>query len=107
MANFDPDGSGSLYFAKSGSLQDRALVDPNTPISHPASAFPTRLDDKTVVRGGYGIYYTLFERIGSEDQLALNPPFLINKTDRQQHAPVLMPAGWLPLKLPRSRPPSI
>jgi hypothetical protein len=32
----------------------------------------------TVVRGGYGIYYNLVERIGSEDQLALNPPGLRN-----------------------------
>ena len=27
---------------------------------------------------GYGIFYSLFDRIGSEDQLALNPPNLIN-----------------------------
>jgi hypothetical protein len=33
-----------------------------------------------VVRGGYGIFYTLFERVGSENQLALNPPYLINNT---------------------------
>jgi hypothetical protein len=30
------------------------------------------------VRGGYGVFYNLFDRIGSEDQLALNPPGLIN-----------------------------
>src|SRR5439155_243345 len=33
---------------------------------------------KTVLRGGYGIYYMLFERFGSEDQLALNAPFIVN-----------------------------
>ena len=37
-----------------------------------------KLDDKTVLRGGYGIFYNLFDRVGSEDQLALNPPGLIN-----------------------------
>ena len=30
MANFNPAGSGSLVFAKSGSIQDRSLVQPNT-----------------------------------------------------------------------------
>ena len=36
--------------------------------------------ENTVFRGGYGIYYLLLERFGSEDQLALNPPFLIQNT---------------------------
>jgi hypothetical protein len=31
-----------------------------------------------VLRGGYGIFYNMFDRIGSEDQLGLNLPFLIN-----------------------------
>ena len=33
-----------------------------------------------MIRGGYGIYYLLLERFGSEDQLALNPPFLVQTT---------------------------
>ena len=37
-----------------------------------------RLSDTTVLRGGYGIFYNLLDRIGSEDQLALNPPGLRN-----------------------------
>ena len=97
MANFNPAGSGSLNFAKSGSLEDRALVNPNYTnfgprfgVSYYASI------DKTVLRGGYGIYYTLFERIGSEDQLALNPPFLINKTIASNNAPVLVPEVGFP-----------
>ena len=36
MANFDPAGSGSLVFAKSGSLSNRALVNPNTKNFGPA-----------------------------------------------------------------------
>ena len=32
-----------------------------------------KVDDKTVLRGGYGIFYNMFDRIGSEDQIALNP----------------------------------
>jgi len=40
--------------------------------------FVYKLNDRTLVRGGYGVFYNLFDRVGSEDQIALNPPGLIN-----------------------------
>lgn len=42
MANFDPAGTGSLVFAKDGSLRDRALVDIHSKNFAPASALPIR-----------------------------------------------------------------
>ena len=37
-----------------------------------------QLNPETVVRAGYGRFFMLFERAGSEDQLSLNLPFLVN-----------------------------
>ena len=60
-----------------------------------------KLDDKTVLRGGWGVFYNLFDRVGSEDQLALNLPGLVNKTITQTSgSPVFFlqqgfPAGFL------------
>lgn len=77
LANFDPAGSGSLVTASSGSLSNRSLVQVNNTDFAPRIGATYSLGDKTVIRGGYGIYYLLFKRAGSEDQLALNPPGLL------------------------------
>jgi outer membrane receptor protein involved in Fe transport len=81
MANFDPaanGGAGGLVFAKDGSIADRALVNADKNNFAPRLGAIYRINDKTLVRGGYGIFYNQFDRIGSEDQLALNPPGLRN-----------------------------
>ncbi|HEY3626187.1 MAG TPA: TonB-dependent receptor [Terracidiphilus sp.] len=96
LANFDPAGSGSLRFAKSGSVGDRSLMDPNVTNFGPRFGVSYAVTDKTVLRGGYGIYYTGLERIGSEDQLALNPPFLINKTQASTTQSVITPEVGFP-----------
>jgi carboxypeptidase family protein/TonB-dependent receptor-like protein len=78
MANFDPAGAGKLVFASDGSIEDRALVNPDRNNFAPRIGAVYKLTDRTIIRGGYGIFYNQFERIGSEDQLALNPPGLLN-----------------------------
>ena len=96
VANFNPAGSGSLVFASSGDLGQRSLVNPNTTNFGPRVGASYSIDNQTVLRGGYGLYYTALERIGSEDQLSLNPPFLINKTIASNNAPVLTPSVGFP-----------
>ncbi|MDO8679039.1 MAG: TonB-dependent receptor [Acidobacteriota bacterium] len=81
LANFDPTangGAGGLIFAKDGSIADRALVNADKNNFAPRLGAIYRFNDKTLVRGGYGVFYNQFDRIGSEDQLALNPPGLRN-----------------------------
>src|SRR5262249_52536522 len=101
QTNFNPAGTGSLVFATDGSLADRSLVNPDYNNFAPRVGVVYRLDDKTILRGGGGIFYNLFERVGSEDQLALNLPGLVNKTITQTSgSPVFFlqqgfPAGFL------------
>jgi hypothetical protein len=101
QTNFIPGGSGSLVFATDGSLESRGLVQPDRNNFAPRVGAVYRLDDNTVLRGGWGIFYNLFDRVGSEDQLALNLPGLVNKTITQTSgSPVFFlqqgfPAGFL------------
>jgi hypothetical protein len=78
QTNFIPEGGGRLVFASEGSLEDRGLVKADKNNFAPRVGLVYKLNDKTVLRGGYGIFYNLFDRIGSEDQIALNPPGLTN-----------------------------
>lgn len=78
LSNFSPIGAGALLTAKDGSLSDRSLVNPNYKNFAPRVGLAYQLDNNTVLRAGYGIFYQMFERYGSEDQLSLNAPFLIN-----------------------------
>jgi len=78
LSNFDPTGAGTLLKATDGSLSDRSLVNPNYKNFAPRLGLAYQLDSNTVLRAGYGIFYQMFERYGSEDQLSLNAPFLIN-----------------------------
>lgn len=87
MSNFDPVAAAqattpaqalaSLRIASGGSLENRALTRPDRNNFAPRVGFAYSPIDKWVVRGGYGISYNLIDRLGSEDQLSLNPPFLV------------------------------
>jgi outer membrane receptor protein involved in Fe transport len=78
ISNFDPTGAGRLLQASSGSVANRALVDPDRNNFAPRLGLTYAPTPGSVFRGGYGIFYNLYDRIGSEDQLSLNLPFLIN-----------------------------
>lgn len=88
LVNFDPEAArrartpqealAALRIARDGALRDRALVRPDHLNFAPRFGFAYSPTESWVIRGGYGIYYNLLDRIGSEDQLALNPPFFVN-----------------------------
>jgi hypothetical protein len=61
-------------------LASRALINLNKNNWGPRVGLAFSPDHKTAFRAGFGIFYTLYERVGSEDEIALNPPGLVNNT---------------------------
>jgi hypothetical protein len=75
-ANFDHT-SGTFITAKSGDLFQEALIHPDRNDFAPRIGFSYSVTPKTVVRGGYGMFYNHANRLGREGLLGFNPPFII------------------------------
>jgi carboxypeptidase family protein/TonB-dependent receptor-like protein len=76
MTNFNP--LTGVKFTPANSPVGKSLVQPDKNNFAPRVGLAYQLTPETVVRAGYGRFFMLFERAGSEDQLALNLPFLVN-----------------------------
>jgi hypothetical protein len=97
QTNFNPAGTGSLIFATDGSLEERGLVKSDTNNLAPRIGGVYKINEKTVLRGGWGIFYNLFDRVGSEDQLGLNLPGLINNSlSRTSGTPLFLLSQGIP-----------
>ncbi|HEU0123354.1 MAG TPA: TonB-dependent receptor, partial [Bryobacteraceae bacterium] len=77
MANFDP-ATNTTVLAKDGSLFDRTLVKPDKNNWAPRIGLAYTLFPKTVIRAAYGVSYIHFNRLGGENLLAYNLPFVLN-----------------------------
>ncbi len=77
LSNFDPI-TQSLIQASGGSLYNRSLVHPDTQDWAPRIGFAWQAASKTVVRGGYGIAYNQFNRLGGENLLPYNGPSIVD-----------------------------
>jgi len=71
-SNFDP-ATDTMIQATSGSLYDRSLVHPDYKDYGPRLGLAYSPDAKTVIRSGYGISYTFFNRVGSAEE-GINAP---------------------------------
>jgi outer membrane receptor protein involved in Fe transport len=56
----------------------QGLIQPDKNNFGPRLGLAYQVSDQWVVRAGYGHFYQLFERIGSEDAMSLNLPWLVN-----------------------------
>ncbi|MCA1592988.1 MAG: TonB-dependent receptor [Acidobacteria bacterium] len=75
LTNLDP--LTGQKFTPANSKFGRSLVKADKNNFAPRVGLAYQLTNDTVVRAGYGRFYMLFERAGSEDQLALNLPFQV------------------------------
>ncbi len=83
MGTFDLDtspASPSLVYASAGSREDRALIATDTNNFMPRIGFAYRLNEATVIRSGYGIFYSYMEPFGDNEFLIGNPPFAYGVT---------------------------
>ena len=93
-SNFDP-ASNTLQRASSGSLYNRALVHPDYHDFGPRFGFAYSATPKTVVRGGYGITYSFFNRPGSAQEGINAPLALFGIKTQSISAGGTAPAGFL------------
>lgn len=82
LANYDP-ASNTIIQAKAGSLFDRSRVHPDFNNWAPRLGLAYQLTSKTVLRGGYGLAYIHFNRLGGENLLGYNGPNIVNLTINQ------------------------
>ncbi|MGB7721045.1 MAG: TonB-dependent receptor [Bryobacteraceae bacterium] len=71
-SNFDPT-TNTMIKATSGSLFNRSLTHPDYGDFGPRLGLAYSIDSKTVVRAGYGVSYTFFNRPGSAQE-GINAP---------------------------------
>jgi hypothetical protein len=83
LTNFDP-ATNTLIEATDGSIYDRALVNPDTNNFAPRLGAAYSLTDKTILRGGYGVSYIHFNRLGGENLLSFNGPHVVALNITQQ-----------------------
>jgi hypothetical protein len=81
--------------ATSGSLYNRSLVNPNYHDFGPRLGLAYSIDTKTVVRSGYGISYTFFNRPGSSEEGINAPNALFGVINQSIPAGGPVPAGFL------------
>jgi hypothetical protein len=83
LANFDP-ATRTLIQAKDGSLYDRSGVDPDRNNFAPRIGVAYALTPRTTIRSGYGVSYIHFNRLGGENILGYNGPFIVGASVSQQ-----------------------
>jgi hypothetical protein len=77
LTNIDP-ATGQTFTAKDGSIFDRALIHPDRDDIAPRVGVVWSVTPTIVLRGGWGVFYQQTDRYGSESQLGLNLPQLVD-----------------------------
>lgn len=78
LTNIDPATGAILTAKSSGSVFERTLIQPDRNDFAPRIGIAWTVTPQIVMRGGYGIFYQQTDRYGSESQLGLNLPQLVD-----------------------------
>jgi hypothetical protein len=101
MTNIDPATGAILTSKADGSIDDRTLVHPDRNNFAPRVGVAWNPAARLVIRGGYGIFYQEYDRYGSESQLALNPPQLVDVSlianSGSEPPPMILRNGFAPV----------
>jgi hypothetical protein len=93
-SDFDPT-TDTMIKAKPGSLFNRSLVHPDDRDFGPRLGLAYSIDSKTVIRAGYGISYTFFNRVGSALEGINAPQALFGVINQSIPAGGAVPASFL------------
>ena len=95
LANYDP-ATGSIVLAGVNGVS-RSTLNTDTNNFGPRIGFAYSLtnDGKTVLRGGYGIFYSL-DRGGIANQLTQNPPFIVTQFNFSGPGSAIPLSGQIP-----------
>jgi hypothetical protein len=85
-----------LIQATDGSIENRALVQPDRNNFAPRLGMAFSVNDKTIVRSGYGVSYIHFNRMGGENLLSFNGPHVVAINITQQPSQGLCGANTPP-----------
>ena len=78
LTNIDPATGQIITASSSGSVFERALINPDRNDFAPRIGAAWTVRPNVVLRAGYGIFYQQTDRYGSESQLGLNLPQLVD-----------------------------
>ncbi len=101
MTNIDPATGEIFTSTDGGDIFSRALVHPDRNNIAPRISFNYQPSDRWVIKGGYGIFYQHTDRYGSESQMSLNPPQLLDtniQANSRSAPPVfILREGFIPI----------
>jgi carboxypeptidase family protein/TonB-dependent receptor-like protein len=101
LTNIIPETGEIVTARDSGSVYDRTLIHPERNDFAPRVGVAWSASSRTVVRGGYGIFYQQQDRYGSESQLGLNLPQLVDvaltANSPNDAPPLVLSQGFTPL----------
>ena len=78
LTNIDPATGDIITASSSGSVFEQTLIRPDRNDFAPRVGVAWTVTPRMVLRGGYGIFYQQTDRYGSESQLGLNLPQLVD-----------------------------